>query len=850
MLTFLCGLSGTKTISSVSITSLDIMFGDNITFQASDCVQSNVNSIYTSVWNLNEDFYYQTRHIDFMGYSFFKIIARNVKGDEIGTIKVDLFTCATSTVDHDLVMVDSLNQMVGKIQFSLEIAQEEDVVIEIPSFHVSLNKPARIFLSYGVSGGIVKTTMLSNESTDHEFCNNPNIGIHATLKELLESRIKCQMWIVQGKENVLADEWILTKQFIPYHEIAFQHSSKFGNQFTASIHGSIRFSHVPIFGQLVGGVRTTTNGIIGAALLCPGVLVPEMNPNLPKPKPSYSDTRLGQDTSKFCVFDSRSTNSDVVVENTGVETTKSGHSHVFSVQTTIPLLSLTHKYFEIVIKELASNGKISIGLAPQGFPHHLSTGKDQYSYGFRSDGVKIHSGQSCLYGSTFKQGDVIGCGMEIITGSLYFTRNGKFLGFAFSPVMNAEILFCTVTLTSKCKIEANFEKFQYRPENSKLNGWSLNYDQDNQFYFTNLVSNQVSYVDPRFQRSGKFYNVDSLSNVMTCTKFGEIKKFNPIRSKRVLRALSVVPRKRFLPDGTKENEGANTIQSNVDTFSFHLPSIRLLARFLDELKIQETDDVLTIGSGIGYITACISKLVGSGHAIGFHHSKIMLDFSKTKIAAWARESGNNFDNIKLKQRFPFSSMNEKIDTVEYHENFNKILCLHTIESEHLRNFELLLCEQGGEVIACMDGIVSLFSFDGKNWSEKRLASVKFPDIYNQLSDIEMEFEYCKKLKKYLKGLGYTKNLDQIIHDFVDEDMEKMVNFCLLYHQVVMVNNVSYDTVYDAFSTIHNTEKCFSFLTNFESVCKQHQISYQKAKDLYVKMKFDHTKLHQYLGQNK
>jgi len=45
-----------------------------------------------------------------------------------------------------------------------------------------------------------------------------------------------------------------------------------------------------------------------------------------------------------------------------------------------------------------------------------------------NDGKKFELGTGAAYGPTYSTGDVVGCGLEFLTGSMFFTKNGENLG--------------------------------------------------------------------------------------------------------------------------------------------------------------------------------------------------------------------------------------------------------------------------------------------------------------------------------------------------------------------------------------------------------------------------------------
>ena len=61
-------------------------------------------------------------------------------------------------------------------------------------------------------------------------------------------------------------------------------------------------------------------------------------------------------------------------------------------------------------------------------------GWDKQSYGYHGDDGHsfCSSGTGQAYGPTFTTGDVIGCGLNLIDGSCFYTKNGIHLGAAFS----------------------------------------------------------------------------------------------------------------------------------------------------------------------------------------------------------------------------------------------------------------------------------------------------------------------------------------------------------------------------------------------------------------------------------
>ena len=80
------------------------------------------------------------------------------------------------------------------------------------------------------------------------------------------------------------------------------------------------------------------------------------------------------------------------------------------------------------------------------------------SYGYHGDDGKKYcgSGTGTSYGPTFHAGDIIGVGLNTESNSIFFTRNGSWLGVAFKNVCS-DALYPTVGLHSRGeRVSANF----------------------------------------------------------------------------------------------------------------------------------------------------------------------------------------------------------------------------------------------------------------------------------------------------------------------------------------------------------------------------------------------------------
>lgn len=110
---------------------------------------------------------------------------------------------------------------------------------------------------------------------------------------------------------------------------------------------------------------------------------------------------------------------------------------------------------------------VAIGLSTSRFrPAAKMPGWDAHSFGYHSDDGGIFHGAGDMerqYGSTYGVGDTVGCGIDYSFGegggSIFFTLNGKFLGYAWTNVAAislGEDMYPTVGVDTNCPLEINF----------------------------------------------------------------------------------------------------------------------------------------------------------------------------------------------------------------------------------------------------------------------------------------------------------------------------------------------------------------------------------------------------------
>jgi len=132
-------------------------------------------------------------------------------------------------------------------------------------------------------------------------------------------------------------------------------------------------------------------------------------------------------------------------------------------------------YYEATIMSNPNNDKttIAIGLATKPYPAFRLTGCNSNSVGYHSDeGKKFHN--DGLTGTKYAEkwgevGDVVGCGYYPNTGQVFFTKNGKNLGIAYTGLFH--VWFPTIGSDGVCSLKVNFgqDEFKYR----RANGMSV-----------------------------------------------------------------------------------------------------------------------------------------------------------------------------------------------------------------------------------------------------------------------------------------------------------------------------------------------------------------------------------------
>lgn len=110
------------------------------------------------------------------------------------------------------------------------------------------------------------------------------------------------------------------------------------------------------------------------------------------------------------------------------------HNDAASVRTPYPIPSACGLYyFEVKIISKGRDGYMGIGLTAQNFKSNRLPGWDKQSYGYHGDDGNSFSssGNGKSYGPTFTTDDIIGCGVNLVNNTCFYTKNGTQLGIAF-----------------------------------------------------------------------------------------------------------------------------------------------------------------------------------------------------------------------------------------------------------------------------------------------------------------------------------------------------------------------------------------------------------------------------------
>jgi hypothetical protein len=105
---------------------------------------------------------------------------------------------------------------------------------------------------------------------------------------------------------------------------------------------------------------------------------------------------------------------------------------------------------------------IAIGLATETFDCQGALPGHNFSFAYHSDngGIYHGAGRQQKHATPFGPGDIVGCGVDFVTGSIFFTRNSKFLGYGWQRMgvdfLSQTNLYPVVGIDSEDSVSMNY----------------------------------------------------------------------------------------------------------------------------------------------------------------------------------------------------------------------------------------------------------------------------------------------------------------------------------------------------------------------------------------------------------
>lgn len=137
-----------------------------------------------------------------------------------------------------------------------------------------------------------------------------------------------------------------------------------------------------------------------------------------------------------------------------------------------PLERGRHHFWEILILTEIYGTDIMVGMGTAnaeinnaGTIFCALLGRDQESWGFSYKGYVQHDGKKRKYGTTFRQGSLVGVHLDTWSGTLQFFLDRKPLGIAFTrlnnvmlyPLISSTMAQCEIKLTYNCSIPVTLQ---------------------------------------------------------------------------------------------------------------------------------------------------------------------------------------------------------------------------------------------------------------------------------------------------------------------------------------------------------------------------------------------------------
>ncbi|MCJ1309478.1 hypothetical protein MMC25_003138 [Agyrium rufum] len=123
-------------------------------------------------------------------------------------------------------------------------------------------------------------------------------------------------------------------------------------------------------------------------------------------------------------------------------------------------------YYEVTVVSKGKDGLLAIGFSIPSAKLERLPGWEPDSWGYHGDDGRVFQGQTLgkVYGPTFTANDVVGCGVNFMTNSTFFTKNGNCLEIAFRDLKDTTKLFPSVGMkkpNAHLKVNFGHEPFMY-----------------------------------------------------------------------------------------------------------------------------------------------------------------------------------------------------------------------------------------------------------------------------------------------------------------------------------------------------------------------------------------------------
>lgn len=145
------------------------------------------------------------------------------------------------------------------------------------------------------------------------------------------------------------------------------------------------------------------------------------------------------------------------------------------VQTNLPIPKQQPiYYFEVKMFEKPESTKVGLGVATKPYPSWRFPGLNKTSIGYISNTGRKHFNDpfdGFDFGSTYSEGDVIGCGYRPRSGTIFFTKNGVKIGDAFSGLKCN--LFPTIAAYGPCSLHVNLGQMGFVFIEANVGKWGL-----------------------------------------------------------------------------------------------------------------------------------------------------------------------------------------------------------------------------------------------------------------------------------------------------------------------------------------------------------------------------------------